>query len=50
MDWFFSGLLIAVSGATVIFTGYLVRRLFTIGLGPVDPGPVHPASAEAPHD
>jgi hypothetical protein len=29
VDWFFSGLLIAVSGATVIFTGYLVRRLFT---------------------
>ena len=45
MDWFFSGLLIAFSGATVIFTGYLVRRLFTAG-----PDPVDPASAEAPHE
>lgn len=29
MHWFFTGLLIAASGGTVAYTGYLLRRLFT---------------------
>ena len=29
MHWFFTGLLIAASGGTVVYTGYLLRRLFT---------------------
>lgn len=29
MQWFFTGLLIAVSAGTVGYTGWLLRRLFT---------------------
>lgn len=29
VQWFFTGLLIAVSAATVGYTGWLLRRLFT---------------------
>jgi hypothetical protein len=29
VQWFFTGLLIAVSGGTVAYTGWLLRRLFT---------------------
>lgn len=36
MNWFFSGLLIAASGGVVVFTGYLLRRLFTTEPGTPD--------------
>lgn len=41
MHWFLTGLLIAASAGTVAYTGYLLRRLFT-----VEPG-VPDASAES---
>lgn len=33
MQWFFTGLLIAVSAGTVAYTGWLLRRLFTVDAG-----------------
>ncbi len=34
MEWFFSGLLIAVSAGITGFTGYLLWRLFRVEPGP----------------
>jgi hypothetical protein len=43
VNWFFSGLLIAASAGVVVFTGYLLRRLFTTEPGapdvPTEPAP-----------
>jgi hypothetical protein len=36
VNWFFSGLLIAASAGVVVFTGYLLRRLFTTEPGTPD--------------
>ena len=33
VQWFFTGLLIAVSAGTVGYTGWLLRRLFTVEPG-----------------
>ncbi|WP_255684294.1 hypothetical protein [Pseudonocardia sp. TRM90224] len=38
MHWVFTGLLIAVSAGIVVYTGYLLRRLFT----------AEPAAPDAP--
>jgi hypothetical protein len=35
VQWFFTGLLIAISAGIVAFTGYLLRRLFSTE--PVEP-------------
>jgi len=43
VDWFFSGLLIAVSAGITAFTGYLLWRLFRIEPTPADSA----SSAEA---
>lgn len=37
VNWFFSGLLIAVSAGVLGFTGYLLRRLFTTAPAAPDP-------------
>ena len=39
MHWLFTGLLIGVSGATAVYTLWLVRRLFTTAPGAA-PAPV----------
>ena len=36
MHWILTGMLIAASAATVAFTGYLLRRLFTLQPGTPD--------------
>ena len=47
MHWILTGVLIAASAATVVFTGYLMRRLF--GLQPGTPDtPVATDSAASP--
>ncbi|HWM56469.1 MAG TPA: hypothetical protein VNO83_01440 [Pseudonocardia sp.] len=38
VEWFFSGLLIAVSAGTTGFTGYLLWRVLRSEPGPVDRG------------
>lgn len=38
MHWFFTGLLIAASAGTAAYTGYLLRRLFTVEPGLPDAG------------
>jgi len=43
VHWLFTGLLVGVSGATAVYTLWLVRRLFTTA--PV--APVHPEQSEA---
>ena len=44
MHWLFTGLLVAVSGATAVYTLWLVRRLFTTAPAPA---PVKDEQAEA---
>jgi hypothetical protein len=52
VQWILTGMLIVVSAATAAFTGYLVRRLFTLDPGVPDapaptstvPGPTAPSS------
>jgi hypothetical protein len=36
VHWILTGMLIAASAATVVFTGYLMRRLFTLQPGMPD--------------
>ena len=36
VHWLFTGLLIGVSGATAVYTLWLVRRLFTTAPAPVE--------------
>jgi hypothetical protein len=44
VHWLFTGLLIGTSGATAVYTLWLVRRLFTTAPVPiVSPGPEKPA-------
>jgi hypothetical protein len=38
VEWLFTGLLIAASAGITVFTGYLLRRLFTTAPGPSDNG------------
>ncbi|MDT0350746.1 hypothetical protein [Pseudonocardia charpentierae] len=37
MHWLFTGLLVGVSGATAVYTLWLVRRLFTTAPAPAVP-------------
>jgi hypothetical protein len=41
VEWLFTGLLIAASAGITVFTGYLLRRLFTTA--PDQPSPEEPA-------
>jgi hypothetical protein len=44
VHWLFTGLLVGVSGATAVYTLWLVRRLFTTAPAPA-PEPVEQAEA-----
>jgi hypothetical protein len=44
VHWILTGILVAASAATVAYTGYLLRRLFTLQPGVPDaPAPAAPA-------
>jgi hypothetical protein len=48
VQWILTGLLIVASAATAAYTGYLVRRLFTLEPGVPDaPGTVAPTTTES---
>lgn len=55
MHWFSTGLLIALTAGTAVWTGYLVRRLFVVEPteGPAatttDPAPAAGPNAEEPN-
>jgi hypothetical protein len=49
VEWLFTGLLIAASVGIAVFTGYLLRRLFTTEPGRPDaPAPTSPAGFTGP--
>jgi hypothetical protein len=46
VQWMLTGMLIIASAAIAAYTGYLVRRLFTLDPGAQPSGPVAPTPTE----
>ena len=48
VHWMFTGLLVAASGATAVYTVWLVRRLFTTAPAPPPPPAADAAALDQP--